>query len=983
MRLAVALVVGTLGALASASTLHAQSIAGTVRDESGAVLPGVTVEVSSPALIEKVRSATSDDTGQYRIVSLSPGVYVVTFTLPGFNSVKHEGIELSGTFTATVNADMKVGALEETITVSGASPLVDVQSLTRQTVFTREVLDALPASHNIQSAAVMIPGVTVSGLVGQTGRDVGGTSKLQQPSLVFRGTELSITRWDGFHLSNLTVQGAGGGTSFYVNDAAAQEVAYSSGADSAEMSHPGLYVDLVPKDGGNRFSGYVFGDFTHDGWSASNLSRDLRDRGITNVSIVHRNYDFNPGVGGPLRRDSLWFYAAYRYEGHDATVVDSYYDKNPAPYLYEPDLSRPAHDSGTIPNQSVRLTWQATPKDKAQFWVTNQNKSRELYGVNANITPDAAGLQRTRYATPATLRWTRTQTNRLLLEGGFAVSAGYFDNGYQASVTTSYDRETIQNTPIYRITDQANNKSFGAAAGYSAVIWNQKVGRASGTYVTGAHAFKVGFEIGSGETPRPSWSTGDLRMTFNNGSPQSVTLVLPRDTKGDGYFPDLGLYVQERWTLKRATFTGGLRYDYYEGHVGAGCLPPSRWSAPQCFDGFELIAWKDLSPRVGVAYDVFGNGKTALKASFARYVVPLATENQVANNPQNTIGATDTRNWRDLNGDYTIYNPDGSVQWDELGPTSNVNFGKLIPTTATRDAKTLNGWNSRGATSEWQVVVQHELLPAMGVHGGFYRRYNHNQTAVDNTLVTNADYDGPFCIAAPRHADLPGGGDYPVCGLYDIKPTSRGQVQNHTTLARNFGGVIDQFQGIDLGANARFAGDTYLNVGVNMQKRLLDTCNTDGIDSPEVRFCRTVTPYRPDFKFSGSRSLIWDLQLSATYQLSPGPRITATWNVPGSIIAASLGRPLAAGATATKSVQLIEPETIYSDYLKQLDLRLSRRFSVGRIRLRANASLYNVFNDDFVNSVNTTFSTTASNQFMRPTAVLQGRLFKLGAQLDF
>ena len=472
-------------------------------------------------------------------------------------------------------------------------------------------------------------------------------------------------------------------------------------------------------------------------------------------------------------------------------------------------------------------------------------------------------------------------------------------------------------------------------------------------------------------------------MTFNNGSPQSVTLVLPRDTQGDGYFPDFGLYVQERWTLKRATFTGGLRYDYYEGHVGAGCLPPSRWSAPQCFDGFELMAWKDLSPRAGVAFDLFGNGKTALKASFARYVAPLATETQVANNPQNTIGATDTRNWQDLNRDYTIYNGDGSVQWDELGPTSNVNFGKLIPTTATRDPRTLNGWNSRGATSEWQVVVQHELRPTIGVHGGYYHRYIHNQTAVDNTLVTNANYDGPFCISAPPHADLPGGGGYPVCGLYDINPTARGQVQNHTTLARNFGGVTDEFQGFDFGGNARFAGDTYLNVGINMQKRLLDRCNILTIDTPEAQFCRTTTPYRPDFKFSGSRALFWDLQVSATYQLSPGPRVTATWNVPGAIIAANLGRPLSAGATATKSVELIEPETIYTDYLKQLDLRLSRRFSVGRLRMRANASLYNVFNDDFVNSVNTTFSTTASNAFMRPTAVLQGRLFKVGAQLDF
>ena len=172
-----------------------------------------------------------------------------------------------------MNGELKVGSIEETITVSGTTPLVDVQSLTKQTVFTREVLDALPAAHNIQSAAVMVPGVTVSGLVGTSGRDVGGNSKLQQPSLVFRGTNLSITRWDGFHLSNLTVSGAGGGTSFYVNDASAQELVYTSGAESADMAHPGLYVDLVPKDGGNRFNGYLFGDFTYSAWSASNLER--------------------------------------------------------------------------------------------------------------------------------------------------------------------------------------------------------------------------------------------------------------------------------------------------------------------------------------------------------------------------------------------------------------------------------------------------------------------------------------------------------------------------------------------------------------------------------------------------------------------------------------------------------------------------------------------------------------------------------------
>lgn len=984
------LFIAALAVLLLASAAEAQTIAGIVRDESGAMMPGVTVEASSPALIEKVRAATTDSGGQYRIVNLSPGVYIVTFTLPGFSTVRREGIELTGNFTATVNGELKVGSIEETITVSGATPLVDVQSLTKQTVLARDVLDVLPVSHNIQAAAVMIPGVTVSGLVGQTGRDVGGTSKLQQPSLVFRGTPFSITRWDSFHLSNLTVNGAGGGTSFYVNDAAAQEFVYSSGADSAEMAFPGLYVDLVPKDGGNKFSGYLFSDFTYDPWSWSNLSPNLRARGITNVAKVHRNSDFNPGLGGPIRTDRLWFYAAYRYEVADTTVVDSYYDKNPAPYIYEPDLSRPAHDNGKNPNESVRLTWQVTQKDKIQGWFTNQNKYRPIYGVNASITPDAAGSQRTRYGQPMTLRWTRTQTNKLLIEGGAAMARVWFDNGYQSVVTTSYDREVIQAVKIYRITDQATGKSFGASGGYGGVISNMKVGRLAATYVTGAHAFKTGFEIGRGETPSRSWSTGDLNMTFNNGIPQSVTLIIPRDSVS-GYSPDLQLFAQDRWTIHRATISGGLRYDYFKGYVGDSTLPPSRWNPPQFFSGSEAQHWKDISPRAGISYDLFGNGKTAVKASVARYIQPEATGTAGTYDPQARIGRNDTRTWRDLNGDYTIYNPDGSVQFDELGPTGNVNFGKLIPSTTTIDRRTLDGFNARISTVEWQVVAQHQLTPRVGLNVGYYFRYLGNQTATDNTLISAADFTGPFCITAPSHPDLPGGGGYPVCGLYDITSAARGLVQNNTTLARDFGGVIDHYEGFDFGVSGRFGAGTFVNGGINTQKRLLDSCRvpilsgtaTNQADSPEAQFCRTVTPYRPDFKLSASHTWRWDVVTSGSYQLSPGPTITATWAAPNAVIAPALGRNLSAGPTATKSIQLIEPQTLYSGYLNQFDARLSKRFRVGRYRLRGDLNLYNVFNSDFINSVNTTFSTTTGNAFMRPTGVLQGRLFKIGGQIEF
>jgi hypothetical protein len=500
--------------------------------------------------------------------------------------------------------------------------------------------------------------------------------------------------------------------------------------------------------------------------------------------------------------------------------------------------------------------------------------------------------------------------------------------------------------------------------------------------VTGSQELKAGFEIGSGRTPVPSWSTGDLRMTFTNGSPSAVTLVIPRNSV-DGYYPDLQLFAQDRWTFKRATLNAGLRYDYFVGYVGDSTLPASRWNPAQFFKGFEVQHWKDISPRVGVAYDLFGNGKTAIKASVARYVQPEATGTAAGADPQGTIGRTDARTWQDLNGDYTIYNPDGSVQFNELGPTSNANFGKVIPSTTTIAPATLNGWNARISTVEWQVIAQHQLTPAVALNAGYYFRYLGNQLATDNTLITAANFNGPFCITAPSSPDLPGGGGYPVCGLYDITSAARPLVQNNMTFARNFGkGTIDQYQGIDLGATARLGNGTFVTGGINMTKHLFDTCDTF-IDSPEARFCRTVSPYRPDVKFSASHTWPWGVITSGSYQLSPGPTITATWAAPNSIISPALGRNLSAGATATKSIQLIQPETLYGGYLHQLDLRLSKRFTLGRFHLRGDANLYNVFNSDFINSYNTTFSTTASNQFLRPTGVLQGRLFKVGGQLEF
>jgi hypothetical protein len=993
------------------------SIAGTVRDTSGALLPGVTVEAASPALIEKTRSATTNNSGQYRLAELRPGIYTLTFTLPGFVVVKREGIELTADFTAQVNADMQVGAVEETITVIGETPIVDTQNITQRTVMTREVLDVIPSGRNIQAVGIMIPGTNLSfGGGAALSRDVGGSGGLQQSPLIFRGSPDAVQTVDGMRLNNLCANGAYSGV--YWNDGSFEELSYVTGADSAEMAQGGIRINMIPKDGGNTFRGTVVGNFTGSGWQADNLRDNLSgdltsnpNNRITNVSAVRKIWDFNPSFGGPIVRDRVWFHVTFRHWGVEKTVADSFFDADPEPFRYAPDRSRPGIDDGYIVSRVGRVTWQASSKDKISYYHDDQSKYRHHWGISALISPEASAVQVTPTSFVSVAKWSRTATDRLFLDFGFGMYNQEYTELYQPGVTgledKIWDDAAIAASRVYSITEQTNGRVFSAwnAPADHFSILRQYSGAAS--YITGAHALKFGATLGEGPRRTVERYTGDLTMTFNNGLPQSVTLRTPLDQR-EGIKADIGLYVQDKWTIKRATINAGLRFDWFRGEVLDEDLPGGRWNAAAHFDGFQVQNWKDVNPRVGIAFDVFGNGKTAVKASVARYVNGEMVGTAAANNPQTTIGRTDVRTWRDLNGDFTIFNSDGSVQANELGPSTNRNFGQLIPSTTVTDPEVLNGWHVRPSNTEVAVSVQHQLMPRVGLTASYGRRTFANQSTIDNQLTDASSYDGPFCITAPSNPNLPGGGGYQVCGLYDIKPEFQGRVQNVRRLVSHYGGITDVNSAFDINVNARLVTGTFIQGGIAASKRDYNTCNaplvaatpgitsltfaaaTSNVDNPEGQWCDQTFPYRPDVKIMGSHTFPWEISLSGTYQFSRGvqnplqPSIVADWPVPNATIAPALGRNLAAGATATKIVRLIQPGTVYGDQnLHQLDLRASKKFRFNRYSFRVDADLYNAFNSNWPYTVNTTFATTPTSSWLRPTNVLPGRFFKIGGHFSF
>ena len=373
-------------ALLPSLALAQGSLSGVVRDTSGAVLPGVTVEAASPVLIEKVRTAVTDDNGRYQMIDLRPGAYTVTFTLAGFNTAKREDVALSGAGVSAVDIELRVGSLEETITVTGEAPTVDVSTTSRSAVLSADTIDALPSSRNYASLARMIPAAVFNGTdVGGSGlQGVGG-------SVQIHGSRQQDQRVTLNGINTMTLQ-AGGNIGGQIPDAgSATEVTVDHTAVSAELPTGGVRINFIPRDGGNRFAAAAFFTFTNGSLAGSNFTDELKAAGLTTPNEVKKNWDLNASAGGPIKRDTLWFWFSSRYIGTEsyAPVAMNLNAYKPTEFLYAPSTERGLL-IGRSYNSSLRATWQAAPKVKIAGTYKQDKWCDCPNGVSAVVAPEAA-----------------------------------------------------------------------------------------------------------------------------------------------------------------------------------------------------------------------------------------------------------------------------------------------------------------------------------------------------------------------------------------------------------------------------------------------------------------------------------------------------------------------------------------------------------------------------------------------------------------
>jgi Carboxypeptidase regulatory-like domain len=935
-RLAVALT-AVLAVLVSASPLRAQvqtgSIAGAVTDTSGAVLPGVNVTLTGERLIGGPQTQVSDSTGSYRFDRLVPGAYNVKFELQGFKTVDRPDVRISAAFVATINAKLEVGALTETITVTGESPTIDVRSNVQQTVMNQEILEGVPTGRDPWSLAKLIPGVQVATY------DVGGTQSMQQSSMSAHGSNTSDV---SYNIDGATVNwpgGGGGATMIYYDQGMFEEVNYMTSAIPAEMIAGGVNINMVTKVGGNQWRGTARYNFANDDLQGENWAATQRILPTFLGNPTKKTYDFNVNGGGAIIQNKLWVNGTIR-----KWVVNKLVNSRN-------DDGSQALDDNDLKNFSGKAVWQVTPNNKltgSYFW---NNKIRGHRRDSNDRIPDIASVVQGNPVQTTQVKYTGIK-NRLVFESNFSVMDGQTDYTYQPDTPADAIRkiDTTRGEVFFASTreeHQPNSRhQFDNIFSYS----TEGLG--------GTHLLKGGVQYGRLYYSSDYSVRGDHWVVYNNGLPTAVRQFnTPLVSKNVANV--FGFFVQDSWSMNKLTLNLGGRFDRYVGTLPEQSAPGGTFGAARTVAKTEVINQNIGVWRLGASYDVTGNGNTALKASYSRYGLQVGIDRVTAVNPL-TVGQRDCP-WTDPNGD-------GRFQASEINPAQCPGFSGGLNT---RYADGISWPYSDEATAG----IETQLPGAIRFGAMYYFRTNRNQIGQRNALQPTSAYSA-FTVNVPNG---PGG------TVQNPKPTT----VTLYNIASNVNALVDNvrdnepyldtaYHGIEFTATKRFSRNWQMQAGYTFGKNEGGTTNGTDLNDPNV----TMQPEGilgndslHAFRLSGSYTLPWDFNVAGSMIANGGYPFQSTYVVTRALATA-------AGTALTRANQTVvlsrRGEERFGS-VAMFDVRLSRTFRFGTRSFSPQVDFFNITNND-----QTVSQTNAvGGQYLFPAEILAPRIIRVGFSLNF
>ena len=944
--------------LLSAQNSTSASMNGRVTDESGAAIPNVTVTITSPALQVSQLTATTDAEGNYRVLDLpAPGAYKASFGLTGFQTMVRDNLNLSAGFAARVDVSMKLGQMEQTIEVVGETPVIDTTNTVGATSLQAEEIAYVPKGGNMQELFPMATGVSQQGKP-----DVGDSNLAVNSRVITYGAFLQPTmNVEGINIAtahNLS-------TAAYFSTYDIAEAEFKTSGNTADIAYPGFAMETIMKSGGNTFHGTLLGDLENAGFQDSNLNPALIAQGFRGTNPIYRYYDYSGDLGGRLIRDKLWFYVGISKQYSASGQIGVVSGPNAQGCWTCGDAPQGSIVTA-LPQENMKFSFQPTVKQKYIFAWQHALKYLSANGASARVPiPSSLNQHLPTDVWKGEVQW--TPTAHLVVDALF----GY--GGYRVFYTDQPGTDVKGNPSSQELSTSffTGPHTFNGQGTYRPQ--NRYEGKVNASYITSRHQIKFGTEL--------NWEEGDTKilinkvsgnylLQFNRGVPSQIqTFNWPVDPVNRLYAQSV--YAMDTWRLRRLTVNFGLRFDRFHSFYPDQVKEAGQFAPAAKFPGADLLTWKDLSPRVGAAYDLFGHGRTVVKGFFAIF--------------GDTMGAL----WGNT------FNPNAAVvatyRWAGpclATPYRNVSFNN---TTCDADAATLAGLtpanpsflSATGGSNQvlnpdlkqnrtWEMTarLEQQLMPNVSLSLGFihHRVYNLYESLLDTTVATTTGINirRPSSIYTVP-VSLPDGLTGQPVGLFTYPSQFSPSAFNLFQQTNAVSDRQDTFSTYEIVLTRKYTKRW------NAQFSYWRTKDHQWIQavspSPNSDVFALDNTWNWEARAFGAYTLPWGFQISGFYRSQSGFQGQRTQ---------TFTSPLLLQGAVTRRME--EYGAQHGPIIGITNLKLSKTFKVReRYRVEVNAEVFNAWNS----SAATSISYLTGPTYQRITGIVSPRIGRVGMVLSF